>query len=227
MQSAMVFFMVFIVFSATKCASADSKVHLPYYQLFTPMKLMKAASFIHHHHSVTASQLTFLSAPENYARLLSVPMIPPKAINTDTNLVAKLVVGVNKAIGLGESDPSFVISDGQLFIGANLLDKNNYKNGAPCGGIEGSSGTVMRNRRYGSRSPKPPVTVYPGRVEIWLSLSDRWGTCFVSLDGGFSRETTYQNKLNPTNGLLFELYGDDKSERIGIKYIEVSIVQEN
>ncbi|XP_067049474.1 uncharacterized protein [Acropora muricata] len=227
MQSAMVFFMVFIVFSATKCASADSKVHLPYYQLFTPMKLMKAASFIHHHHSVTSSQLTFLSAPENFARLLSVPLILPKAINTNANLVAKLVVGVNKAIGLGDSDPSFVISDGQLFIGANLLDKNNYKNGAPCRGIEGSSGTVMTNRRYGSRTPKPPVTVYPGRVEIWLSLSDRWGTCSVSLDGGFSREITYQNKLNPTNGLLFELYSDNKSERIGIKYIEVSIVQEN
>ena len=202
-------------------------MHLPYYQLFTPIKLMKAASFIHHHHSVTASQLTFLSAPENYARLLTVPLIPPKAINTDANLVAKLVVGVNKTIALGDSDPSFVISDGNRFNGAILLDKNNLKTSAPCYGIEGSSGKVFGNSRTGSSSPKPPVTVYPGRFEIWLNLSDRWGTCFVSLDGGFSRETTYQNKLNPTNGLFFELYSDNKNERIGIKYIEVSIVQEN
>lgn len=188
---------------------------------------MKAAIFIHHHHSVTASQLTFLSAPETYARLLSVPLIPPKAINTDANLVAKLVVGVNKLMGLEDCDPSFVISDGQFFNGALLFDKNNYKVNAPCIGIEGSSGTVIGNRRVGSHSPKSPVTVYPGRVEIWINLSDRWGTCFVSLDGGFSRETTYQNKLNPTNGLYFELYSDHKSEEVGIKYIEVTIVQEN
>ena len=200
---------------------------MPYYQLFTPIKLMKAASFIHHHHSATASQLTFLSAPEICARLLTVPLIPQKAIDIDANLVAKLVVGVNKSIGLDDCDPSFVISEGQFFNGALLFDKNNYKVNAPCIGIEGSSGTVIGNRRVGSRSPKSPVTVYPGRVEIWLNLSDRWGTCFVSLDGGFSRETTYQNKLNPTNGLYFELYSDHKSEEVGIKYIEVTIVQEN
>jgi len=97
---------------------------------------MKAASFIHHHHSVTASQLTFLSAPWIYARLLTVPLIPQKAIDIDANLVAKLVVGVNKSIGLDDCDPSFVISDGQFFNGALLYDKNNYKVNAPCIGIE-------------------------------------------------------------------------------------------
>ena len=37
----------------------------------------------------------------------------------------------------------------------------------------------------------------------------------------------YQNKLNPRNGLSLEIYGDEAKEKEGIKYIEVTIMQEN
>ena len=37
----------------------------------------------------------------------------------------------------------------------------------------------------------------------------------------------YQYKLNPNNGLFLEIYGDDAQEKEGIKYIELSILQEN
>ncbi|XP_068699164.1 uncharacterized protein [Montipora foliosa] len=220
----MLLFAVFIVLSASQCCSADSKVQMPYYQLFTPLKLVKAASFIHHHNSVTATKLTFLGAPENYARLMTVPLIPPGAIDRNANLVVKLAIGLDKEIGLGESDPSYVISDGQFFFGALILDKNNYKTDAPCVGVKGKSGEI--GHRYNSKLPKPFETFYPGRFEIWLNLSERWGTCFVPVDGGLSREMLFQHKLNPNNGLFLEVYTDDKTEKTGIKYIEVTIVQE-
>ena len=189
---------------------------------------MKAASFIHHHHTVTATKLTFLSAPENFARLMIVPLIPAETVDADADLVVKMVIGTDTEIGQGESDPSYVISDSQFFIGAHIRDKNNYKTMPPCVLIEATSGkTIGKDRRNDLNLPKPSELYYPGRVETRLSLSDRWGTCLISLDGGFSREMTFQHKLNPQNGLFLEIYADASNEKVGIKYIEVSIMREN
>ena len=155
-----------------------------------------------------------------------VPLIPPGVIGNNAKLVVKMAVGLETKFGQGESDPSFVISDGHRFVGMLTADKNNYPSSAPCFGIEGLSGNTI-TRRTDAALPKPSESYYPGRFEIQLSLSDRWGTCFVPLDGGFSREMVYQYKLNPNNGLFLEIYGDDAQEKEGIKYIELSITQEN
>ena len=191
------------------------------------MKLAEAASFIHHHNTLTPRLLTFLSAPSNYYRLMIVPLIPPGLIDHNAKLVVKMAVGLETSFGQGESDPSFVISDGHRFVGMWTVDKGNYPNSAPCLGIEGPSGNTITTRHTTAALPKPSESYYPGRFEIQLSLSDRWGTCFVPLDGGFSKEMVYQYKLNPDDGLFLEIYGDDAQEKEGIKYIELSILQEN
>ena len=166
-------------------------------------------------------------AIKNHAHLLKVPLIPPATVDAEISLVVKMVIGTDMDIGQGESDPSYVISAGQFFIGARIRDKSNYNTGAPCLGIEGTSGKTSGDRRYNSNLPKPSESYYPGRLETRLSLSDRWGTCFVSLDGGFSREMIFQHKLNPHNGLYLEIYADASNEKVGLKYNEVSIMQEN
>jgi len=155
-----------------------------------------------------------------------VPLIPQGVMGNNANLVVKMAVGLETTFGSGDSDPSFVISDGHRFVGMFTLDKNDYPSSAPCIGIEGPSGNTM-TRRTDTFLPKPSESYYPGRFEIQLSLSDRWGTCFVPLDGGFSREMVYQYKLNPNNGLFLEIYGEYGQEKEGIKYIELSILQEN
>ena len=199
-----------------------------FYKFFTPTKLAEAASFIHHHNTLTPRLLTFLSAPSHYYRLMIVPLIPLGVIDHNAKLVAKMAVGLETSFGQADSDPSFVISDGHRFVGMITRDKNNYQfQYAPCVGIEGPSGKTM-TRHTDAWLPKPSESAYyPGRFEIQLSLSDRWGTCFVPLDGGFSREMVYQYKLNPNNGLYLEIYGDGAKEKEGIKYIELSILHEN
>ena len=191
------------------------------------MKLIAEASFIHHHNAITPRSLTFLSAPSYLSRLMIVPLIPPGVIEADAKLVVKMAVALETKYGQGESDPSFVVSDGNRFIGALTNDKLNYASYSPCRGTEGDSGLTITKRNIDSPLPKPSDSYYPGRFDIHLSLSDRWGTCFVSHDGGFSREMIYQNKLNPENGLFLEIYGDDTNEKEGIKYIELTILQEN
>ena len=191
------------------------------------MKLVNAASFIYHQHTVTATKLTFLRAPVNYARLMQVPLIPAEKLDADANLVIKMIIGTDIDIGQGESDPSYVISDGQFFVGVHIRDKNNYKTLSPCNPFEGSSGNTMgSDRRHGPNLSKPAESYYPGRVETKLSLSDRWGNCFTSHDGGSSSEMIFQHKLNPQKGLFLEIYADASNEKVGIKYIEVTIVRE-
>ena len=158
--------------------------------------------------------------------MMIVPLIQPAVTSASAKLVIKMNVGLETTFGAGDSDPSFVISDGSRFIGMFTLDKNNYNGFAPCLGIEGASGPTMSHRRLDAYLPKPSESYYPGRFEIQLSLSDRWGTCFVPLDGGFSREMVYQNKLNPRKGLFLEIYGDDAKVKEGIKYIEITILEE-
>ena len=155
-----------------------------------------------------------------------VPLIPPGVIDRNANLVVKMAVGLETTFGSSDSDPSFVISDGHHFVGMMTLDKTNYASSAPCVGIEGPSGNTM-TPHTDAWLPKQSESNYPGRFEIQLSLFDRWGTCFVPLDGGFSREMVYQYKLNPKNGLFLEIYGDHAKEKEGIKYIELSILTEN
>ena len=133
------------------------------------MKLARAATVIHHHRSVTPRLLTFLSGPTNFYRLMIVPLIPPKFASANTNLVIKMTVGLETTFGQGESDPSFVASDGNRYIGVMTMDKNNYKDHAPCLGIEGASGPTSSDRHRNALLPNPSETYYPGRFEIQLS----------------------------------------------------------
>ena len=154
-----------------------------------------------------------------------VPLIQPAVTSANANLVIKMNVGLETTtFGAGGRDLSFVISDGSRFIG--MLDTASYSGITTCLGIEGTSGPTMSHRRSGAPRPKPSEFYLTGRLEIQLSLSERWGTCFVPLDGGFSREMIYQNKLNPGNGLFLEIYGHYTGGKKGIKYIEITILKE-
>ena len=95
------------------------------------MKLAEAASFIHHHNTLTPRLLTFLSAPSNYYRLMIVPLIQPGVIDHNAKLVVKMAVGLETTFGSSDCDPSFVISDGHRFVGMLTIDKNNYPSSAP------------------------------------------------------------------------------------------------
>ena len=46
-----------------------------------------------------------------------VPLIPPHVIDHNVKLVVKMAVALETEFGSGESDPSFVISDGHRFVG--------------------------------------------------------------------------------------------------------------
>ena len=193
----------------------------------TPLWLDAHASYIDSSRKVTAKQLTFNSGSVNHATLLKVPMIPAGVLKDLTSLTVDISVAHDVSIGTAEdSDIRYGVSDGTRFIGFETCDKLNYGTNAPCYGVEGKSGSTLTSIQPDSVTPKPNDTFYPGQFVFTLKLDERWGSCYTAHDGGFVKNVGYNNRLMLSKGLTLEVYKQDDSERVGIKYIKVAIKQD-
>ena len=196
----------------------------------TPSWLEAHASYISSYRSRTTEQLTFNAGSVKNAALLKVPMIPANVLQNSTMLTVKIVVSNDVNIGQNEdSDIRYGVSDGISFVGFETVDIANYNSIAPCFGIEGSSGTILTGRTpINNFSPIKSDTYYPGQLVFTLKLDalESWGSCYTLHDGGFVNTDGYNKSLNLSNGLTLEVYRDDKGERYGIKFIEVTVVDD-
>ena len=193
----------------------------------TPLWLEAHASYIDTSRTATAQQLTFNGGSPVNAALLKVPMIPGGFVKPNTPLTVEITVAHDVNIGkVPDSDISYGISDGTNFIGFHTVDKGNYDRLAPCYKMEGSSGTQLSSLMYGSGTPKPSDSFYPGQFVFTLKLDERWGSCYTAHDGGFVTTTAYKKRLMLNKGLILETYHENKREKVGIKFIKVTIIQD-
>ena len=196
-----------------------------YHQTMTPSWLTAHASYIDSHHSKTTEQLTFNAGPTDDAALLKVPMIHAGVLKHAAPLTVKIVVSHEVSIGTThDSDIAYGVSDGINFVGFLMNDKSNY--GAPCYRYEGISGTRLTGRQASSNSPKPSDSFYPGRFLVTLKLNEHWGSCYTAHDGGFTKTAVYNNRLMLNKGINLEVYKQGKNEKVGIKFIEVTVIQD-
>ena len=193
----------------------------------TPLWLEAHASYIDTFRTATAQQLTFNAGSPVNAALLKVPLIPAGFLKPNTPLTVEITVARDVNIGkVHDSDINYGISDGTNFIGFHTVDKRNYDGLAPCYKMEGSSGTQLSSLMYGSGTPKPSDSFYPGQFVFTLKLDERWGSCYTAHDGGFVTTTAYNKRLMLNKGLILETYHQDKGEKVGIKFIKVTIIQD-
>ena len=199
-----------------------------YHQSMTPSWLQAHAFFINSDRSSTAEQLTFNEGSVDHAALLKVPMIPANILLNSTMLTVRIVVSNNASIGKNEdSDTRYGVSDGISFLGFSFwtVDKDNYHSFAPCYGAETSPGV---DRLIGKYSPIKNDSFYPGQFVFTLKLdgNESWGSCYTAHDEGFLHTFVYKSRLNPSMGLTLEVYKENKEERVGIKFIEVTVVDD-
>ena len=194
----------------------------------TPSWLRAHASYIDSHHTWSTEQLTFNVTAIHHAALLKVPMIPAGVLKHSTPLTAKIVASHDVNIGKKEdSDVSYGVSDGMSFVGFTLEDNLKYNTYAPCFGREGSSGVSLTGGKdLSPENPKPSDSFYPGQFTITLKLDERWGSCYIAHDGGFVKTAVYSKRLVFDKGLTLEVYKGHNYERVGIKFIEVTVLQD-
>ncbi|XP_078350458.1 uncharacterized protein LOC144635237 [Oculina patagonica] len=209
--------------------STQTKEKVIYHQTMTPSWLVAHASYISIYRLSTTEQLTFTAGQsKNHAALLKVPMIPANVLHNSTQLTVKIVVSNDVDIGTNEdSDIKYGLSDGISFVGFWTVDKNEYHNFAPCTENEGSSGATLTKIRWIVASG-PSDTFYPGQFVITLKLDahENWGSCYTAHDGGLMRTAVYKNRLVLSNGLTLEVYKGTINERVGIRFIEVTVVED-
>ena len=197
----------------------------------TPAWIEAHASYINGSRRQTSEQIIFHAGDVGRVALFKVLMIPVNALQNSTSLTVKIVFSTNVTIGSTDpdSDVIFGVSDGISFVGFEVVDKNNYRSYPPCFGTEGvtTSSRLKAYKRVSSLLPKPNNIFYPGQVVGTLNLNERWGSCYTAHDGGFAKTAVYSKRLTLSKGLTFEVYRDEKDERIGIKFIEVTIIQDS
>ena len=93
--------------------------------------------------------------------------------------------------------------------------------------MEGLSGTTISSKKVGPYTTKPSQNFYPGQFLFTFKLNERWGACYTAHDGGFVTTAAYSNRLMVSKGLTLEIYQEDKSEKVGIRFIKVSIKEDD
>ena len=194
----------------------------------TPLWLETHASYINSDRSTSASQITFNAGSTAYAALLKIPLIAAGVLTDATPLTVEITVANDVSIGTShDSDISYGVSDGSKFVGWLTVDKRNYGTYSPCYGMEGASGVTLSSRRFDPITPKPSDSFYPGQFVFTFRLDERWGSCYTAHDAGFVRIAGYNNRLVLSKGLILEIYKGDKGEKVGIKFIKVSITKDS
>lgn len=199
-----------------------------YHQTMTPFWLEAHASYLDSSHTTSNEQITFNAGSVNHAALIKVPMIPPGVLRPSTPLTVLITVANDVSIGRSEeSDNRYGVSDGTNFIGFHIPDKASYINRPPCYGVEGPSGSSLLQLKYINRaSPKASDSFYPGQFVITLKMDERWGSCYTVHDGGYTNSAVFSSRLVLSKGLTLEVYKDAPIERVGIKFLKVTIVED-
>ena len=192
----------------------------------TPLWLETHASYIDNSSVITADQITFKAGSTFQALLLRIPLVEAGLLEDGTPLSVEITVANDVSIGQSsDSDPRYGVSDGTNFIGFKTVDQGNYGGSHfyyPCHGLQATSGKVLTGKKvFDQRSPTQVAKFYPDQFVFIFKLDKSWGSCYTA--HGFIKTVNYTKRLLLSKGVFLEVYKMHKKEKVGIKYMEVTV----
>ena len=203
-----------------------------YHQTMTPKYIREHASRINKEiNPRSPRQMTFAPARPRFDNLLRIPLIPAGVFGSSAPITIQMTAANDVSLATNrDGDIKYGLSDGDNYVGFMLPDTRNYRNHAPCYGVEGKPGVRLVSQRTIEKSGprlRPSERFYPGRFEFTFKLNERRGFCYTAQVGGYVKDTTYRRQLDISKGLSLEVYSDDdRRERYGIRLITVSVIYE-
>ncbi|XP_078379123.1 uncharacterized protein LOC144662229 [Oculina patagonica] len=198
----------------------------------TPLWLEAHASYIDSNRNTTTNQMTFNAGSISDAALVKVPLVAAGVLADGTPLTVEITVANDVNIGQhlpnADSDIRYGVSDGTNFIGFEVPDKKNYREWAPYYGVEAQSGATLSTIKYFDRFtivPSAIASFYPDQFVFTIKLDKQWGSCFTAHGGGFIKTAKFTKQLLVSQGLTLEVYKSQPIERVGIKYIKITIIK--
>ena len=194
------------------------KLYMPFYRLYTPADIVETAEFTNNYTSYTATSITF-DASTTLTRLFRLPLISGGILSSDANIVVKVTVGLDNDIRDDDSDPKFLISDGEYGVGFEFREENSVH----CRGIEGGMGEILTGYSPKTGAIHSAAEQLPEEFVLILAPSQKWGSCFSSIANGLVSPATYDQDINLNERLWLEVYAEHKSEQYEFNYIIVEI----
>ena len=199
--------------------SEARKMYVPFYRLYTPADIVATAEFTSSY-TYTATSITF-GTGSSLRRLFRLPLIPGGILSSDANIAVKITVGLDNDIRSPgkDSDPKFLISDGEYGLGFDFRDENSVH----CRGIEGTMGETLTGYSTKSGASYSADDQLPEEFVVTLAPSQKWGSCFSSIAHGLLSPATYNQNINLNEKLWLEVYAEGTTEQYEFNYIIVEI----
>ena len=192
----------------------------------TPLWLETHASYIDSSSVITADQITFKAGSTFEALLLRIPLVEAGLLEDGTPLSVEITVANDVSIGQSsDSDPRYGVSDGTNFIAFETVDQGNYGGRNffyPCHGLQATSGKVLTGKKvFNKTSPTQVAKFFPDLFVFTFKVDKSWGSCFTA--HGFIKTVNYTKRLLLSKGVFLEVYKMHETEKVGIKYMEVTV----
>ena len=200
--------------------SEARKLYMPFYRLYTPVDIVEMAEFTSSYYNYTATAITF-DRGSSYRRLFKLPLLSGGILTNGANIVVKITVGLQNDIRDPgrDSDPKFLISDGEYGVGFEFRDESSVH----CRGIEGTMGETLTRYSTKSGAAYSASDHLPEEFVLTLAPSQKWGSCFSSIANGLISPALYNQHINLGEKLWMEVYAEGTTERYLFNYIIVEI----
>ena len=97
-----------------------------------------------------------------------------------------------------------------------ITDSGNYGGRSPCNIHPATEGS-HENKRVTTRRVPPQFT-------FLFTPFYKYGACSSAQDGGYLNVGTFNNQVDPTNGISLVVYRDDASENYQFNYFLIEIL---
>ena len=156
--------------------------------------------------------------------LIQTELIAPNILTATDSIMITFTIAMDTVLANGNHDPIFGLSDGNSFVGFQVVDKSDSGDHTPCYNIEGDvTKTNFKNIIYDITGIKVSSRRYSSEITMQLKPNDPWGSCHTEHDEGLVNIVNYQRNLNVTKGLYFQMYWHSAGEKYRIKYIVADI----
>ena len=176
--------------------------------LIAPGNVHYLASFIASSATIDSQSIRFSNGTKN-EKLLQVPIAA--AGELDAHASIRITVGLTPVSG--DSDPRIGISDGVNLNKFVIVDTYNYATRSPCFVTDGTrENNLVTTRRV------------PPQFTFLFSPFYKYGACSSAQDGGYLNVGTFNNQVDPTNGLNLVIYRSGAHEQYRFRYFVVEIL---
>ena len=182
----------------------------------TPRYAQNQATFIS---TVTTFNDTgiYFGAGRGHQRLLEVPLIPAGRLTRNESIAIQITAVMNGGMlnVQRDRDPIVGITDGSSINVFRINDINNYPNSPPCFPAS-ASGKLSKTFNTG------PV---PDQFTFLLKPAERFGACSSAIHGGYVNVGIFNDQLDLSRGINFQIRKDDSNEDYLFYYFLVEIFQ--